>query len=296
MMSRMVNLSYPILLKKIWIFMEKIISRLYNNVIITEWRTYIMQETIFTGDMNWNDINKIKSFTTNTQVNKSYKSKETPKIIWGTIQLTENFVQGLRQLNSYDSASIIKSEANWLQKHSFNEYRDKKNKKVNIEIGTVCYLDFGKTYKGELSYFHYGLCVGKKENKLLIIPITSANSYRTTCYHPINNPNASKKLRQALVSEGFSKDCVLMINDAKFISAGRIESLDVKINGDALKNIQEILFSISLPDFYKEYINMGKIALKKDTKISEQQKYINKLKEEINQLNSQLNDLKNKIE
>lgn len=250
-----------------------------------------MQEKINTENMKWSEINAIRNFTANTDENKNKRTKQTPSIIWGAIQLAENLLKALKQLNAYDSASIIKSEATWIQKHSFDEFFDKTNKKVNIEVGSVYYIDYGKTYKGELSYFHYGLCVAKKEGKLLVIPITSAEKYRETCYHPIKNPKANKKLRQALTEEGFSKDCVLKMNDAKFISAGRIEEKDNKINDDALLDIQKTLFSISFPDIKRQYDKLINEASKKDKRIIDQQDFIDKLKSENKELKSQLKDL-----
>lgn len=250
-----------------------------------------MQETINTENMKWTDINAVNMYTANTNENKNRRSKKTPAIIWGAIQLTENLLKALRQLNVYDSASIIKSESTWIQKHSFDEFFDEQNKKVNIEVGRVYYIDYGKTYKGELSYFHYGLCVAKKEGKLFVIPITSAESYRETCYHPIKNPKASKKLRQALAEEGFSKDCVLKMNDAKFISAGRIEAMDSKINDDALLDIQTTLFSVSFPDIKRQYDKLLNETSKKDKRIEDQQKFIDKLKAENEKLKGQLSDL-----
>lgn len=250
-----------------------------------------MKETINTGNMKWHDINALSTYSANTDDNKNKRTKKTSTIIWGAIQLTENFLKALKQLNAYDSSSIIKSEATWIQKHSFDEFFDDTNRKVNMEVGRVYYIDFGKTYKGELAYFHYGLCVGKKEGKPLVIPLTSAEGYREKCYHPVNNPHANKKFRQALMCEGFSKDAVLRINDAKFISAGRIESMDCKISEDALLDIQKTLFAISFPDIKREYDCLLSTTSKQKRKIEEQEKFIARLKSDNKKLNGQLQDL-----
>ncbi|WP_458397383.1 hypothetical protein, partial [Anaerotignum sp.] len=212
-----------------------------------------MRDPISTVNMKWTDINSVSTYTSNTEENKGERTKKTASIIWGAIQLTENFLKAIKQLNAYDASSIIKSEATWIQKQSFDEFLDNNKKKVTIEIGRVYYLDFGKTYKGELSYHHYGLCVGKRDGKILIVPITSGEKYRTSCYHPIQNPKASKKSRQGLTSEGFSKDCVLLLNDTKYISAGRIEKIDNMINQEALDDIQKTLFSVIFPQFKIKY-------------------------------------------
>jgi hypothetical protein len=250
-----------------------------------------MEEKINTHNMSWSEVNAVDWFTANKEVNKGKKTVSSAKIILGTIQLTENFIKGIKQLNAYNSSSIIKSEATWLQKHSFTEYRDENNKTVEINIGDVCYIDYGKTYQGELSYYHYGLCVGVKDGKILIIPITSGTDWRTGCFHPKLNPDKSKKFRQALKVEGFSKDCVLKINDAKFLSAGRIDRIDneAEVNKDILKEIQFQLFSVCFPDFRNKYNEMISNLEKSNKTIDDQKEIIRKLKQEKNKLYSILN-------
>ncbi len=41
-----------------------------------------------------------------------------------------------------------------------------------VLFGQVCTIDYGKAYKGKIGYIHPGLCVGKKDEKYLIIPMT----------------------------------------------------------------------------------------------------------------------------
>jgi|GEM_PF-2259986 hypothetical protein len=250
-----------------------------------------MEEKISTRNMSWSDVKAVDWYTANKNENKEKKTHSSAKIILGAIQLTENFIKGIKQLNAYNSSSILKSEATWLQKHSFTEYRDENNKTVDINIGNVCYIDYGKTYQGELSYYHYGLCVGVRDGKILIIPITSGTNWRTECYHPILNPNKNKKFRQALKSEGFSKDCVLKINDAKFLSAGRIDSIDneSEINKEILKEIQFQLFSVCFPEFRDKHKELISDLDKSNKVINDQKEIIKKLKQEKNRLHAIIN-------
>lgn len=254
-----------------------------------------MEEIINTEDMSWSDINDIHRYTANKEKNKEKKALYSVKVILGAIQFTENFIKGMKQLNAYNSSSIIKSDALWLQKHSFSEFRDENKKTVNIKPGQVCYIDYGKTYQGELAYFHYGLCVAVKEGKLLIIPITSGTGWKDTCYHPVKNPIMNKKFRQGLKSEGFSKDCVLKMNDAKFLSAGRIDCLDDKANikSDILEDIQYQLFSICFPDFRDKYFELKSNLEKFDKTIKEQKEIIKKLKQDKTRLYSIINSQQN---
>lgn len=248
-----------------------------------------------TNEMSWKDVNAIKSFTENTQENKTALAKETPKLLFACVQLFKNFVEGIKELSAYDAASILASEANWIQKNTFTEFHGNGKKKVKIKIGTVYYIDYGKAFSGELAYFHYGLCIGKREDKILIVPMTSGTDYFSTCYHPTNNPSGNKKHRQALVSEGFKKDCVLKINDTKFISAGRINKETVEINADAVKEIQEHVFRVEFGSIYQEYIqNVDKIQ-KLEKQIEKQKEIITNLKEEISQYKTIDNNKTNNI-
>lgn len=243
-------------------------------------------------NMFWSDIRDVKRFTENTQENKHKKAKKTSSIVLASIQLTENFIKGIKSMNAYEAASTILSEANWIQKSSFTDFIDDENKKVNIKIGTVYYVDYGKTFAGELAYFHYGLCIAKKDNKYLIIPITSGTDYFSTCYHPRLNPTANKKNRQALKSEGFAKDCVLKINDAKYISAGRIEKEVISIDSIVLSEIQVQFFAVSFPRLHQNYINTIRKLEKQNKQILDQKELIHELKSEKNHLKQLLNNKK----
>ena len=246
-----------------------------------------MKETIDTSSMIWGDINGVNRYTANKTDNKAKRTKHASKILLGAIQYAENYLRSLKQLNAYDASSIIKSDSSWLQKHSFNEFKVG-DRNVAIKPGQICYLDYGKAYKGELAYFHYGLCVSRKDGKLFVIPITSATSWINDCYHPVKNPSATKKYRQGLKSEGFSKDCVLMLNDAKFISAGRIDSLDVEINPDTLVEIQQQLFTVCFPNINSKFITITDKIDRLDKKIKDKDEIITGLKNSNTTLNQKL--------
>ena len=237
--------------------------------------------------MVWSDINGARRYTANNTDNKTKRAKNTSEILLGAMQYAENYLKAMKQLNAYDTSSIIKSDSSWLQKHSFDEFKVR-GSKVTIDPGRICCIDYGKTYKGEISYFHYGLCVSRKEEKLLIIPMTSANDWRDTCYHPVKKPSATKKYRQGLRSEGFSKDCVLLMNDAKFISAGRIDRQDVEINPDTLKEIQQQLFAVCFPNINTKFKTVTDKLDGLDKKIKDKDELIARLKDSNDILNKKL--------
>lgn len=247
-----------------------------------------------TKNMFWGDINDITRFSENTRENKKKEARKTSSIILASIQLMENYIKGIKQMNAYDASSTILCDSNWVQKSSIKTFNDKNGKKISIELGKVYYIDYGKTFYGELAYFHYGLCIGKRNEKILMVPIRSGNDIFSSSYHPINNPKADKKYRQGLQTEGFQKDCVLLINDLKFISAGRIDKECVFINENILKSIQTQVFQVTLPNLYTEFSNNQKNIQKYEKQIRDQKELIQKIKSENNSLKQKLENLGNK--
>lgn len=249
-----------------------------------------------TSNMVWSDIHNIKYYSENTPDNKNKKAKKIAPIILASIQLMENYIKGIKNLSAFDASSIILSDVNWVRNNNRADFCDSNGNKVTIKIGTVYYLDFGNTFADELAYFHHGLCIGQKEGKILIVPMTSGAKYFPTSYHPINNPTANKKYRQALMSEGFEKDCILKLNDTKFVSPGRFDKETVSISEDVVRQIQEQLFSIQMPEIYQKYINTIKKNLKYQKQISDQNELIQKLKQENNSLRIKLKKFDNNID
>lgn len=243
-------------------------------------------------NMFWGDIKDIVRFSENTKENKEKSARKTSAIILAGIQLMENFLKGIKHMNAYDASSTILCDANWIQKSKFGTFKDNKGKDITVELGKVYFIDYGKTFYGELAYFHYGLCIGKRDGKILVVPITSDKEHFPFSYHPINNPNGNKKNRQALLSEGFSKDCVLKINDTKYISAGRIEKENIHISNNLLLEIQKQVFQVQFPSLYTEYFNYQKTLEKNQRQILEQKEEIRKLKQDNNRLNQILNNNK----
>lgn len=208
----------------------------------------------------------------------------------------ENYIKGLKNLSAYDAASIILSNANWIRNNEKTDFTDDAGNIVSAKIGSVYYIDFGNTFSDELAYFHHGLCIGRKDGKLLIVPMTSGSKYFASCYHPANNPNASKKYRQALMSEGFEKDCVLKLNDTKFISPGRIDKETVSISSNVVEQIQEQVFSIQFPGLYQKLYNSLKKIDKYEKQISDQKELVSHLKQENNTLRMKLRRFENNID
>lgn len=245
-------------------------------------------------NMFWSDINDITRFTENTVDNKRKEARKTSSIILASVQLMENLIKGIKQMNAYDASSTILCDANWIQKSSFDSFRDKVGNNILIEPGKIYYIDYGKTFYGELAYFHYGLCIGKRDKKILVVPIRTGKDIFDISYHPVYNNRADKKYRQGLQSEGFQKDCVLLINDLKFISAGRIEKEYIRIDEEILKSVQNQVLQVCFPRIYTDFLNHQNIIKKYKKQITDQTELIQKLKSENNMYKQKLSNIEKK--
>lgn len=246
--------------------------------------------------MKFEDIDKVSIYTGNNNTNKTMKATERPKVLTALLQLFENTNNVFRQLNAYDSSSIIIAESNWVKRNHFSKYMPSKGATVKVQFGQVCTIDYGKSYKGEIGYIHPGLCIGKKNSKYLFVPMTTGSSWRSECYHPIHNPDSSKDNRQSCRSEGFLKDGVLLVHDTKFLSGGRILELHEIIVPDALYEIQNQVLSVMFPNQYKETTTLKKENLKYENQIQNLQGQIRNLKLANEKLSSKLNKLETLVQ
>ncbi len=240
-------------------------------------------------------LDLVACYTHNTKTNKSMSGISRSKIIDGLIQLEENIHRILRQLNAYDASSILIAETNWMKRNHFSKYMPSKDAKKKVVLGQVCTIDYGKSYKGEIGYVHPGLCIGKKDNKYLIVPMTTGKTWRHTCYHPMNNPDMTKEHRQCCVSEGFEQDGVLLINDSKFMSGGRILELHEIIPTKTLEEIQMQLLHIMFPDIHRIYYKDKAQIIKYENIIGNMERQVTNLKIKNENLSKRIHDLENEI-
>lgn len=243
-------------------------------------------------DLVFSFLNDVACYTQNNSTNKSMEAIKREKIINALFELEENIHKIIRQLNAYDASSILVSESNWIKRNHFSKYMPAKGTLCKVNFGQVCTVDYGKTYKGEIGYIHPGLCIGKKNDKYLIIPMTTGATWRKKCYHPVHNPNMTKETRQSCMSEGFSKDGVLLISDAKFVSGGRILELHDIITANALLEIQEQLMEVMFPVVYTNLTQ--KLQMLESLK-SKQENTIKNYNGRIKNQNQQIDKLSKKI-
>lgn len=255
-----------------------------------------MDKDLKTSDMKFDYIDKVSIYTGNELRNKNRKAMDAHKVLGAFMQTKENLNIIIRQLNIYDASNIMMGEKNWMMRNHFSKYMPSRGKANKVQMGQVCIVDYGKTYKGEIGYIHPGLCIGKKENKYLVIPMTTGKNWRSTCYHPTNNPEQTKQYRQSCVSEGFSKDGVLLMSDMKFISGGRIFDLLEVINATALKSIQMQAMGIAFPNWVNSYNELQLKYEKMGKQLENAKKQINNLKSKCEEYNKKSENMPIELE
>lgn len=237
-------------------------------------------------NMVWKDTKKITKFTENTKENRNKLARTTSSLILAATQYMYNYIQGLKRLSVYDAASILNSDINWFKNLDRNTPQKCENSEesVTISSGKLYYINYGNSFKGELSYFHYGLCIGKKENKILVVPMRTGADIFGGSYHPVYNNRGKKKYRRCYPEEGFLKECTLLVNDTKYISCGRIIKEAGEIDKEVLEDIKMQVFSFQYPNIYQQFVNQQNKIIKMDKDMAEKKEEIIELKNRINLL------------
>lgn len=87
---------------------------------------------------------------------------------------------------------------------------------------------------------------------------------------------------------------MLLINDTKYISAGRIDKKSNMINNETLESIKLQVFQVEFPNLFMDFNNVKKNNEKLVKQICDQKELIIKLKNETNRCHQLLNNVKEK--
>lgn len=93
---------------------------------------------------------------------------------------------------------------------------------VWIRVGDICYIDFGINYINEAGFQHFGIIMCIKNNKVLVVPMTSNEK----TYREAQEKGIKPHLMPIGKIEGMYRESTLFLNDSKFINSARI--IDVK--------------------------------------------------------------------
>ena len=102
---------------------------------------------------------------------------------------------------------------------------------VLIDVGDICYIDYGNSYINETGYLHFGLILALNHGKAFVVPITGSNNR-------LMEKDVEHVYKLGKV-KGMKKICMCYLNDAKWINTSRI--IDVKSHLPVLsKSFKEI--------------------------------------------------------
>lgn len=157
----------------------------------------------------------MRSYLLNTLIDATQEESEfDPNIIEETIDQFQNHIS---KLNSKEAAKILLSTQNYIQRSML-----KIHETFEVNVGDVCYIDFGQAYLNESGFQHFGIVISKLNGKVFVVPMTSNPYTYAQAYDRIENPTGRKHLMRFGQRNGLNRKSVLFINDCKFINPTRI--------------------------------------------------------------------------
>ncbi len=175
-------------------------------------------------------------------------------------------------ISEEEIADITKSLFNWTQRKNYIKYKVKdlttrQFVEGMINPGDIFLVDLGINYKPECSYAHPALVLEEVDNMVAIIPTSSNTDKINEAYDPIKNPTGKWYYKTVDNTNGFGCTCVLMLNNLKVISKGRLLDYKGHLNEDINRpdslyvEIKNTLFKRLLP---KQFISYQKLLQEND--------------------------------
>ena len=161
-------------------------------------------------------------------------------------------------------ADITKSLFNWTHRKDLMKYKVRDTSNIQgpmiegaINLGDIFLVDLGINYKPECSYAHPALILEEIDNMFAVIPTSTNLQKIKDAFDPNTNPSGKWYYKKVDKSNGFADECVLMLNNLKVISKGRLIQYKSHLNEDINKpdsifvNLKTTIFEHFLP---KQYI------------------------------------------
>lgn len=178
------------------------------------------------------EIDKLNQILKESEKNALVKDQVYWKDVWN--QYVEETNGHYNVLSTKEAIVRLISEKNYSDRHKANSCEELG---VWIKVGDICFIDYGKSYLNEAGFQHFGIIMKIKNNKALVIPMTSNEK----TYKEALRANGKNHLMPIGKVEGMAKNSVLFLNDARFINTARI--IDVKahvhIQSELFINIQK---------------------------------------------------------
>lgn len=183
-------------------------------------------------------------------------------LVWRELLVANhNFINHCFHQTEEQTGSITKSLQNWIVRRDFTEYKEKDSSGkiivAEVKLGDIFIADLGLSY--ETAYTHPILVVDYVDDKILVVPITSATAKVNNAYHPLTNHAGDKTYRKVYSTDGFDIDSALIIDSPMIIRKGRLLERkgklneDISNNGSIFQEVRNNLFKLLFNDFYNHY-------------------------------------------
>ncbi len=139
------------------------------------------------------------------------------------------------QFHNYENNLI--SEANWVIR---GKYYSGEECGIKVNVGDICFLDYGQSYLNEMGYQHFGIVMAIYQKKALVIPMTSNQETYAKAFD-VDNKNGKRNLMRIGAIKGLKKPSVLFLNDMRFVNTARIIRIQdhISIRSALFKEIQQ---------------------------------------------------------
>lgn len=166
------------------------------------------------------------------------------KIAMGWFDIViDNLIEEAHKLTEEEFAMLIMSIQKWVKDRNFTKTKHK------VKVGEIYFVDLGMLHKPELAYQHSVLVLQLLRDYAFVVPITSSADRVANAFHPIKNPSGNTRMRRVYDCDGFEKTSVLLLENARTISYGRL--IDKKGDIDSLSllldEIKQTIFERLFP-------------------------------------------------
>lgn len=132
--------------------------------------------------------------------------------------------------SKYHLARILISEFNYDLR---SQYKSNELVGFKVNLGDICYIDFGKAYITEAGFQHFGIVIGYCNSKALVVPMSSNISMYKQSYCEKTFPNGKVHLYRLPEVNGLKKKSVLFLNDIKYVNTARVIEVKGRIDPES---------------------------------------------------------------
>ena len=193
--------------------------------------------------------------------NKNKNSKECEKTMLQFFYSQNNIFKFVSKYFSiYELALFIKSRLTYIAKKNYIN-------KTMYSKREIVFVELGANIGNELSYEHFCVVLESYKDKIFVVPCSSSKI--TKVYDKQSN-----LLKEYIIGkkdiDGFTKDTVLILNEAKWINKSRVLMFTKKkISQELYKEMYEKTFLLIFPSKEIQIKNLEKIIKEQKDKIFE---------------------------